>query len=72
MTNIYMMDSNEVLVDFVADLDELYDKTNEHFNDKARKKCLWERFDNSRKLSVMVCKTWFVYLFVLRRVQQPG
>ena len=37
--------------------EELYDKTNEYFKDKARKECLWERFANSHKLSV--CKTWF-------------
>ena len=46
-------------MDFVKDHKELYDKTNEHFKDKARKKCLWERFTNSQKLSVKVCKTWF-------------
>ena len=38
---------------------EMYDKTNKHFKDKARKECLWERFANSRKLFVKVCKTWF-------------
>ena len=37
----------------------LYDKINEHFKDKARKECLWERFANSHKLSVKVYKTWF-------------
>ena len=52
MTNIY-------LFDFVKDHEELYNKTNIHFKDKARKKCLWERFANSRKLSVKVRKTWF-------------
>ena len=43
-------------MDFVKDHEELYDKTNEHFKDKARKECLWEEFI---KLSVKVCKTWF-------------
>ena len=48
MTNIYLMDSDEeALVDFVTD-HQLYDKTNEHFKDKARKECLWERFKCSR------------------------
>ena len=42
----------------MKDHQELYDKTSEHFKDKARKECLWERFNNSRKLSVKVCKTW--------------
>ena len=45
MTNIYLTDlDKEVIVDFVKDHDELYDKTKEHFKDKARKECLWERF----------------------------
>ena len=43
----------------MKDYEELYDKTNEHFKDKARKECLWEQFANSHKLSVKVCKTWF-------------
>ena len=60
MTNIYLTDSDqEAIMDFVKDQEELYDKTNEHFMDKARKGCLWERFANSRKLSVKVCQTWF-------------
>ena len=41
MTNIYLTDSDEeAIVDFVTDHDELYDKTNEHFKEKARKECL--------------------------------
>ena len=60
MTNIYHTDSDEeAIVDFVKDNEELYDKTNEYFKDKARKECLWERFANSHKLSVKECKTWF-------------
>ena len=60
MTNIYLMDSDEEsIVDFVKDHKELYDKANGHFQDKARKECLWEGLANSRKLSVKVCKTWF-------------
>ena len=46
-------------MDFVKDHQELYDKTNKHFKDKARKKYLWERFTNSHKLSVKVYKIWF-------------
>ena len=46
MTNIYLTDSDkEAIVDFVKDHEKLYDKPN--FKDKARKECLWERFDNS-------------------------
>ena len=38
MTNIYLTDSDEeAIVDLVKDHEELYDKTNEHFKDKARK-----------------------------------
>ena len=48
-------------MDFVKDHKDLYDKTSEHFKDKARKECLWERFTNSRKLSVKVCKNWTCY-----------
>ena len=60
MTNIYLTNSDEeAIVDFVKDKEEFYDKTNEHFKDKARKECLWKRFANIHKLSVKVCKTWF-------------
>ena len=56
MTNIHLTDPGEgAIVDFVKDHKELYNKTSEHFKDKARK----ERFTNSCKLSVKVCKTWF-------------
>ena len=43
----------------VKDHEELYNKTNKQFKVKARKECLWERFANSCKWSVKVCKTWF-------------
>ena len=60
MTNIYLTDSDEeAIVDFVKGHKELYNKSNEHFKDKARKECIWERFANSHKLSVKVCNTWF-------------
>ena len=55
MTNIYLSDSDEeAIVDLVKDHKELSRCTmnNEHFKDKARKECLWERFANRRKLSV--------------------
>ena len=60
MTNIYLTECNdEAIEDFVKDHKKLYDKTKEHFKDKARYECLWERFANSSKLSVKVSKTWF-------------
>ena len=41
MTNIYLMDSDDkAIVHFVNDNKDLNNKTNEHFKDKARKKCL--------------------------------
>ena len=43
MMNIYLTDSHEeAMVDFVKDHENLYDKTHEKFQDKARKDCLWE------------------------------
>ena len=58
MTNICLTNSDEeAFVDFIKDPEELYDKTDEHFNDKARKEYIWERFTNSRNLSVKVCKS---------------
>ena len=41
------------------DNEELCDKTNKHFKDKARKNWLGERFASSHNLSVKVYKTWF-------------
>ena len=59
MTNIFLTDSDEeVIVDFVKEHEELYNKTSEHFKDKTKKEFLWEQFTKSRKLSVKVCKTW--------------
>ena len=60
MTNIYFTDSDEeLMMDFVKDHEELYNKPNEQFKDKARNECLWEKFANNQKLSVKVCKSWF-------------
>ena len=40
-----LMDSDkEAIVNFKKDHKELNNKTNEHFQEKARKECLWERF----------------------------
>ena len=48
MTNIYLTDSDEeAIVDFIKDYEELYNKTNKHLKEKARKDCLWKRFANS-------------------------
>ena len=37
-------------MDFVKDQEELYNKTNEHFKQKARKECFRERFTNSHNV----------------------
>ena len=59
MTNIYLIDLDEqTIVDFMKDHEKLYNKAIEHFKDKAKMECLWERLANSRNLSVIVCKTW--------------
>ena len=55
MINVYLTDSDkDAIVDFVKDHEELYDKTNDYFNEKAKKECLWEQFTNSHKLCVKV------------------
>ena len=60
MTNIFLTDyDEEVMVNFVKDHDELYDKTNELFKNKSRKYSLWESFARRHKLSIQTCKTWF-------------
>ena len=60
MMNIYLTDSDEVaIVDFFKDHEEFYNKTNEHFIDKTKKECQWERFTSNSNLSVKVCNTWF-------------
>ena len=60
MTNVYLTDLRRRLAkDFVKDHEELYDKTSEHFKDKARKEFLWEEFARSHNVSVKVPKTWF-------------
>ena len=54
MTNIYLADSDEeAIVDFVKDHKELYDKTNKHFKEKARRECSWKRF---AKQPLAVCQ----------------
>ena len=59
-SNIYLTDSDEeAIVD--ENHEESFDKTSEHFQDKARKNCLWERFTSSRNVSMKVCKFWFLY-----------
>ena len=53
MTSMYRTDSDEeAIVNFVKDHKELYDNINDHFRDKVRKTCLWERLVNCLSLSV--------------------
>ena len=60
MTNVHVTDSDEdTIVDFVKANEQWYDKTSEHFKDKARKVSLLKELAKSRKLSIKVLKTWF-------------
>ena len=58
MTNISLSDSDEeVIVDFVKEHKELYNKINKLFKNKVRKDSLWEIF--AKKILVCPGKTWF-------------
>ena len=72
MTNIYLTDLDEAIGDFVKDHEESYDKTNEHFKDKARKDCLWQRFANSHKLSKYAKLGWNPKGLAMANSHSPG
>ena len=60
LTNFYLTDSDEeAIVDFFRDHEELCDRTSEHFKDKTRKDCLWERFTSNHNVLVIEYKAWF-------------
>ena len=60
MKSIFLSDSdNEAIVEFIKQHEELYDKTQDKFKDKQRKKGLWETVAASRNLSVNTVKNWF-------------
>ena len=52
-SRILLTDSDKkAIVDFVKEYEELYDKSSEHFKDKARKEYLWEQVTKRCKQSV--------------------
>ena len=59
MNSIFLRGSDEeVIVEFLKQNAELYDKTRMKFKDKQRKEGLWERLSGSRNLSVNTEKKW--------------
>ena len=60
MKSIFLSDSDkEVIVEFVKQHKELYDKTNDSFKDKQKKERLWESLSAIRNLPVKTVKNWF-------------
>ena len=57
MKSIFLSDSDEeAIVEFVKQHEELYDKTNDSFNDKQKKERLWEQLAATRNLPVNTVK----------------
>ena len=60
MKFIFLSDSDEeAIAEFVKQREELYDKTNDSFKDKQKKKRLWEQLAVTRNLLVKTVKKWF-------------
>ena len=60
MKSIFLSDSDEeVIVEFVKQHEELYDKTNDSFKDKQKKERLWEQLAAIRNLPIKNVKKWF-------------
>ena len=60
MKSIFLSDSDEeVIVEFVKQHEELYDKTNNSFKDKQKKERLWESVAATRNLPDKALKKWF-------------
>ena len=60
MKSIFLSDSDEeAIVDFVKQLEELYERTYAKFKDKQGKEGLWETVAATRNLSVNTVKKWF-------------
>ena len=57
MKSIFLSDSDDdVIVEFVKQHEELYDKTNDKFKDKEKKAILWETLAATRNLPVNTVK----------------
>ena len=60
MKSIFLSDSDEeVIVEFIKQHKELYDKTNDSFKDKQKKEKLWEQPAAARNLPIKTVKKWF-------------
>ena len=60
MKSIFLSDSDkEAIVEFIKQHEELYDKTNDKFEDKQKKERLWETLAATRNLPVNTVKKWF-------------
>ena len=60
MKSIFLSDSDEeVIVEFVKQHEELYDKTNHSFKDKQKKESLWEQPAATRNLPIKTVEKWF-------------
>ena len=60
MKSIFLSDSDEeVIVEFIKQHQELYDKTNDNFKDKQKKEKLWEQIPSTRNLPIKIVKKWF-------------
>ena len=46
-------------MEFIKQHEELYDKTNDSFKDKRKKKRLWEQLASTRNLLIKTVKKWF-------------
>ena len=59
MKSIFLSDSDkEAIIEFVKQHKELYDKTNDSFKDKQKKR-LWGQLAATRNLPVKTVKKWF-------------
>ena len=60
MKSTFLSDSDEeVIMEFVKQHEELYDKTNNSFKDKQKKEGLWEQLAATRNVPVKTVKKWF-------------
>ena len=60
MKSIFLSDSDkEVIVEFIKQHRELYDKTNDSFKDKQKKERLWEQLAGTRNFPIKTVKKWF-------------
>ena len=60
MKSIFLSDSDkEAILEFIKQHKECYDKTNDSFKDKQKKKQHWEQLSATRNLPVKTVKKWF-------------